>query len=130
MVAIYPAVFHPNADGSITVTFPDLPGCVTEGKDVSQALFMARDALALWIDSTEMTGGAIPAPSSAKAISTTGEEYVTLVDADPETYARERRNKAVKRTVSLPQWMDERATEENISLSKELQAALNARFSR
>lgn len=130
MTIVYPAVFHPNADGSITVTFPDLPGCVTEGKDVSEALRMARDALALWIDSTEMTGGTLPVPSSAKAIAPSGEEYVTLIDADPETYARQRRNKAIKRTVSLPQWMDERAMEENISLSKELQAALNARFTR
>lgn len=129
MVVVYPAVFHPNDDGSITVTYPDLPGCVTEGKDVADALYMARDALALWVDSTQMVGESVPTASAAQAIPVTAGEYITLVDADPEIYARQRRNKAVKRTVSLPEWMDERAAQEKISLSKELQAALSARFS-
>ncbi|MCI9606432.1 MAG: hypothetical protein HFF03_07145 [Oscillospiraceae bacterium] len=44
----YPAVFHPNEDGSYTVIFPDLPGCITEGKDLDHALHMAQDALTVW----------------------------------------------------------------------------------
>jgi predicted RNase H-like HicB family nuclease len=128
MVVVYPAIFHTNDDESVTVTFPDLPGCVTEGKSVSNALYMARDALALWIDSTQMVGDQVPTPSSAQSVRVVEGEYVTLIDAETEIYARQRNNKAVKRTVSLPQWLDERAMMENISLSKELQAALSARF--
>ena len=44
----YPAVFHPNEHGSYTVIFPDLPGCITEGKDLDHALHMAQDALTVW----------------------------------------------------------------------------------
>jgi predicted RNase H-like HicB family nuclease len=128
MVVVYPSIFHPNANGSITVTFPDLPGCWTEGKSISNALYMARDALAIWIDSTQMVGDTVPDPSRVQSIHVADGEYVTLIDADPEIYARQRNSKAVKRTVSIPQWMDERAATENISLSKELQAALSARF--
>lgn len=128
MVKVYPAVFHGNDDGSITVTFPDLEGCVTEGKDTANAIYMARDALALWLDTQEMLGESIPAARDAGAVRAKKGEYVTLIDADPEVYARKRKNKAVKRTISLPEWMDERASAENISLSKELQATLAARF--
>ena len=47
---VYPAVFHPNEDdSSITVIVPDLPGCITEGKDLADALFMAEDAVSMWV---------------------------------------------------------------------------------
>ena len=47
---VYPAIFHPNEDdGSITVTVPDLPGCITEGKDLADAIFMAEDAVSMWL---------------------------------------------------------------------------------
>ena len=94
---VYPAVFHPNADdGSYTVLFPDLPGCITEGKDLENALYMAQSALTLWLE-----------------------------------YALEhkvRDGRAVKRTVSLPQWMDQRASELGLSLSRVLQDALRSRI--
>lgn len=128
MVYVYPGVFHPNEDGSITVTFPDLPGCVTEGKGIADALYMARDALSLWLDTTELVGDPIPLASSMGDVQTVAGEFVSLVDADTAAYKRQRQSKAVKRTISLPEWMDIRAAEENISLSKELQSALAARF--
>lgn len=127
-MVIYPALFKPHDDGSITVTFPDLPGCITEGKSIGNALYMARDALALWTDTTKMIGGDIPAPSAIGDIKAGAGEFVSLIDADPTKYERERKNKAVKRTVSLPAWMDENATKEHLSLSKVLQEALEERF--
>ena len=60
---IYPAVFHPNEDGSYTVIFPDLPGCITEGKDLDDALHMAQDALATWVEYAVESGENI-APAS------------------------------------------------------------------
>lgn len=126
---VYPAIFHPNDDGTITVTFPDIPGCVTEGKSLENAIYMAEDALALYLDTDVMVGNPPPPPPTApNEVPVESGEYVTLIAADPEIYARRRKNKAVKRMVSLPEWMDERASAEKISLSKELQAALTARF--
>ena len=123
MTKIYPAVFSPNDDGSITVDFPDLE-CTTEGKNLENAIYMARDALALWLDTQEMLGEAIPAPSCVSTIQVDGSDYVTLIDADPETYARQRRNAAVRRTISLPKWLDELAAARHLSLSSVLQNAL------
>ena len=59
---VYPAVFHPNEDdSSITVIVPDLPGCITEGKDLADALFMAEDAVSMWLWYAEDSHTPIPA---------------------------------------------------------------------
>ncbi|MDR2089390.1 MAG: type II toxin-antitoxin system HicB family antitoxin, partial [Clostridiales Family XIII bacterium] len=47
---VYPAKFHANSDGSYTITYPDLPGCISEGKSVGNAVYMAQSALFQWID--------------------------------------------------------------------------------
>ena len=129
MVKVYPAIFHPNEDGSITVTFPDLPGCTTEGKDLPDALRMARDCLALFLDTQDELGIDTAPPSATGSIIPEAGEYVTLIDADPEVYRRKRLSKAVKRTLSIPEWMDTAANQAGLSLSKVLQDALNDRFS-
>jgi len=128
MIQIYPAIFAPNADGSITIDFPDLQ-CTTEGKDLANAMYMARDCLALWLDTQAMLGEPIPAPSPASAIHVDGERYVTLIDADPEVYAKQRKNTAVRRSISLPKWLDDEAAARHLSLSAVLQDALTAMIS-
>ena len=114
---IYPAIFHKNNDGSFTVTFPDLPGCITEGKTMGNALRMAQAALTQWIDFLHDEKEAIPKASEYSAITPTEGEAVSLVQADT------RDNRAVKRTVSLPKWMDDKLAEAGFSLSKLVQEA-------
>ena len=47
---VYPALFHPNEDGTFTITYPDLPGCISEGKSLGNAMYMAQSALSQWIE--------------------------------------------------------------------------------
>ena len=47
---VYPAIFHSNDDGTFTITYPDLPGCISEGKSLGNAMFMAQAALTQWIE--------------------------------------------------------------------------------
>jgi len=128
MTQVFPAIFHPNEDGSITITFPDLPGCTSEGKDVTDAMRMARDGLALYLDTQDMLGMEAAHVSNTLSIPTEPGEYVTLIDADPDIYRRQRLNKAIKRTLSIPEWMDVAANQAGLSLSKVLQDALAERF--
>lgn len=114
---IYPAVFHENSDNSITVTFPDLPGCITEGKSMGTALNMAQSALTQWIEFLRDEKEEIPAASACASIPAESNEVVSLVQADL------RDNRAVKRTVSLPKWMDDKLAEAGFSLSKLIQEA-------
>lgn len=113
----FPAIFHPNDDGSVTVTFPDIPGCITEGKTEEEAFEMAQEALTDMLDYYESSNRDIPNPSKMQDINTVNDEYVSMIYTIEKT-------KAVRRTVSLPQWMDEAAQKQGISLSKILQDAL------
>jgi len=118
MEYIYPAIFHPNADGSYTITYPDLEGCISEGKSLANAIFMSQSALKQWLKYLNEKELDIPKASSIKDIDVTGEEFVNLICVDINE------SRAVKRTVSIPKWMDDKAAESGVSLSRILQEAL------
>ena len=78
---IYPAIFHKNDDGSFTVTFPDLPGCITEGKTMGDAIKMAQSALTQWIEFLRDEKEDIPIAS----IRAEGQDFVKLIELDADT---------------------------------------------
>lgn len=120
---VYPALFHYNEDdGSYTITYPDLPGCISEGKSLENALYMAQDALKQWLECTIEVGQEIPAASSAESIPHEQGEFVNLVRAELKD------SRAVRRTVSIPKWLDEQAAAAGLSLSRILQDALRTRL--
>ena len=119
---VYPAVFAKNNDGSYTISFPDLPGCVGEGKSLSNALYMAQQELSQWIGFLSIKELRLPAPSDIRKVKVPANGFVNLVSADM------RDTHAVRRTVSLPKWMDDAATAAGLNLSKILQDALSLRF--
>ena len=119
---VYPAVFHGNDDGSYTITYPDLPGCVSEGKSLENALYMAQAALTQWIEYLGEKNQVIPEASKIGGIQATDGDFVNLVRVEIKD------DRAVRRTVSIPKWMDERVSESGLSLSRVLQDALNERL--
>ncbi|MCM1258720.1 MAG: type II toxin-antitoxin system HicB family antitoxin [Roseburia sp.] len=119
---VYPAIFHPNDDGSFTVTYPDLPGCISEGKSLGNAMYMAQSALAQWLEYLADKKEDIPPASDFKTLETTPEEFVNLIRTDSKDRC------AVKRTVSIPKWMDDKVVESGLSLSRVLQDALKERL--
>ena len=122
MECVYPAVFHANDDGSYTITYPDLPGCISEGKTLANAVYMAQAALTQWIEYLADKNQAIPKASDLKDIAPDEAEFVNLVRADAKD------GRAVRRTVSIPKWMDEKVSESGLSLSRVLQDALSQRL--
>lgn len=120
---VYPAVFHPNEDGTFTVIYPDLPGCISEGKSLANAMYMAQAALTQWVEYLSDNKQALPEASSLKSIETDADAFVTLIRADVKD------GRAVKRTVSIPKWMDDKVSETGLSLSRVLQDALRERLS-
>ncbi len=119
MEYVYPAIFHKNEDGTYTVTYPNLPGCISEGKTLGNAFFMAQSALKQWISYLTDKKMELPAPSSLEDIKkTSDDELVNFICADVKD------SRAVKRTVSIPKWMDDKAVQSGLSLSRVLQDAL------
>lgn len=119
---VYPAIFHQNDDGSYTIVYPDLPGCISEGKSIGQAMRMAESALTQWIEYLIDAKQEIPCASSHHDIIPGKDEMVNLIRANVKD------NHAVKRTVSLPKWLDQEAAEAGLSLSRVLQEALRERL--
>lgn len=121
---VYPALFHLNEDdGSYTITYPDFPGCISEGKSLENALYMAQDALRAWLGYLLDEGEALPDSTAIQQVEPGPGEFVNLVRAVV------RENRAVRRTVSIPKWMDDQVSAAGISLSKVLQEALKTRLS-
>lgn len=119
---VYPAIFQSNDDGSFTITYPDLPGCVSEGKSLGNAMYMAQSALTQWMEYLTDKKQPIPLASLPQDISTAPGEFVNLIRADVKD------GRAVKRTVSIPKWMDDKVSENGLSLSRVLQDALKDRL--
>ena len=122
MEYVYPAIFHRNKDESYTVTYPDLPGCISEGKNLGNALFMAQSALKQWIGYLTDKELEIPSASAFESIKTSKVELVNFICVEVKD------TKAIKRTVSIPKWMDEKVVQSGLSLSRVLQDALSERL--
>lgn len=119
---VYPAIFHKNDDGSYTITYPDLPGCISEGKDLGSAMYMAQSALTQWMEYLADKKQDIPQPAALGDVPVGEDEFANLIQANIKD------GRAVRRTVSIPKWMDDAVSEAGLSLSKVLQDALKARL--
>ena len=118
----YPAIFHKEDDG-FWVSFPDFPECFTEGDDIKQAYEMAVDALGLAITSRKADGEVVPAPSDPDCVES-GEDLLMVIQFDMMEYLRKHNSKAVKKTLSIPEWLNEEALRLGVNFSQVLQDAL------
>jgi len=121
---LYPAVFHPEDVGGYSVTFPDLPGCVTEGDALPEALYMAEDALGIYLFTLKEDKEPIPPASNPADLQVSGRDFVTLVEYDEAEYLKRTDPRAVKKTLTIPGWMDTLAKEHNLNFSNLLQNAI------
>ena len=120
----YTAVFTPEENGQYSVHFPDLQGCYTCGDDMPDAVFMAQDALCLTLYDLEQDKKPIPVASRPQELFISGAQFTSLIAVDTETYRRFFENKSVKKTLTIPMWLNERAEQANINFSAALQTAL------
>ncbi len=128
---VYPACLYPmedNEDG-YTVVIPDLPGAITEGYSLEEALEMAVDCASGWILTSIEDGEDIPKPSKIKNVVLEDKKgFITYIIIDIDEYARLHGNKAVKKTVTLPNYLNTLAEKENINFSQVLQEGLKERL--
>ena len=124
----YPAVFHKAEEGGFWVTFPDIPECMTQGDNMQQAYEMAVEALGLSITSMEEAGAGIPDASTPDAIEVGEDEFLAVIEFDLMEYRRRNCSRAVKKTLSIPEWLNEAAVKQGINFSQVLQEALMAKL--
>lgn len=127
----YWALFDHSDGNSVTVRFPDLPGCETFGDTAEEAHTSAREALEGFMLELETDGDAIPEPSSLDAIIAQADPNEAA--ADVQVYMPLVRGaaayKSVKKTVTLPKWLNDEAENQRLNFSQVLQEALKQSLS-
>ena len=116
----YPAIFHTAEEGGFWVSFPDLPECLTEGDDMQQAYEMAVEALGLTLVGRKEERIEIPKPTQVDKVDTEDGTLV-IVEFDMLEYQKKHNSRAVKKTLSIPEWLNEEATARGVNFSQVLQ---------
>jgi len=122
MKYVYPVIFTPIDNGEYDVYAPDLPVCRTCGYNLADALDMAKDAVTMWLWYAEDHGIDIPSPS--KELPFEPPQFVNLVMADTDAYRKAHDNRAIKKTLSIPAWLNRQAEKANAPFSQILQQGL------
>ena len=125
---VFPAVFDYSEDGAITITFPDLPGCISEAESDFDAPRMAQDALGSRLYADEEDGTPIPEPTRLIDIALEPSQRAVLIDVDMADIRRRIRPVYVKKTLTIPESLNKPATDMGINFSQVLQEALKDRL--
>lgn len=120
-IYFYPAIFQVEADG-YSVFVPDIPGCMTQGDTMEEALAMVQEAIGLMLEDVAPTD--YPAASLPQDLVLEKDQFPLMVPFDKLAYDKRYNAKAVKKTLSVPKWLDTLATEHNVNFSNILQNAL------
>lgn len=127
MKYVYSAVFTQVDDG-YSVELPDLPGCITGADTMADALAMIEDAGAMWLWDAENHGEEIPAPTPLEDVETGKGQVKSFVLLDTDEYRRANENRAVKKTLTIPNWLNIEAERAGVNFSQILQDGLKARL--
>ncbi|HAI91149.1 MAG TPA: HicB family protein [Butyrivibrio sp.] len=126
----YPALFHKAEEGGFWISFPDIPECLTEGDNMEDAYNMAIDALGLCLEDMEKNNIPFPEPSPVDKITVDKDAVLVVIEFDMLAYKKRTNSKAVKKTLTIPAWLNDRAIQLNINFSQVLQEALTEKISR
>ena len=123
MKLTYPAIFY-EGEGGYAVEVPDLPGCTSGGFTLAEAIIMGTDAASGWV-LTELEDGK-PAPKASPISSILPEAggFVSMLVLDMETYAERYGNKAVRKNLTIPAWLNTFAEARHINFSQVLKDSL------
>ena len=125
MKYVNPVIFE-NDEGKVGVTVPDIPSTFTFGDDMADAIYMAQDVIAMMLATYEDENKEVPKPSKIENIKTDG--IVSLVVADTDEWRKLVDNKAIKKTLTIPSWLNTKAEKAAINFSQTLQEALCAKL--
>lgn len=119
----YPAVFLKESDG-YSVRIPDIDGCFTQGDTIGEACANAIEAIGINLEGSSE----FPAPSLPNEVEKENDEFIVMVEFDMIDYMRRNDTKAVKKTLTIPSWLNYLAEENHINFSSVLQTALKAQL--
>lgn len=120
---VYPAIFD-FADDGISIEFPDLPGCLPIANDAQEAINNAKESMALHLYSLEQDDDDIPEPTPITQLHPEQNQAILLVEVLMPVYRNAIENRAVKKTLTIPKWLNDLAERKKVNFSQVLQDAL------
>lgn len=128
MKLTYPACFYPDEEkkGAYAVVVPDLPGCVSGGDSLADAILMATDAASGWVLDELEDGKPAPKASPLESITPDSGGFVSMLVLDMDAYAERYGEKAVRKNLTIPAWLNTFAENNHINFSQVLQDSLIA----
>ena len=128
MKYVFPVIFRPEQERGYTVFFPDIEEAFTEGETIAECIEMAEDVLCLMLYERELHSLPVPVPTDIHEVIQQDGDIVTLIKCDTMDYRRFYLNKAVKKTLTIPEWLNIEATAKGYNFSAVLQEALRERL--
>lgn len=122
-IYVYPAILSFDDDG-ISVEFPDLPGCLTCGETTEEAICRAKEALGLHLYGMEEDNELIPNPTNIKDLHLDNDQIPILIEVIMPIHRKAIENQSVKKTLTIPQWLNKEAIKHDVNFSQILQDAL------
>lgn len=119
----YPAVFQ-KEDVGYSVWVPDIQGCVSQGDSFDEAVNYITEAIGICIEDDLERGEKPPIPSAPDMIELEENQFISVIMFDPIEYQKKFSTKAVKKTLTIPAWLNTLSERENINFSVALQEAL------
>ena len=126
---VYPVILNYEKDSSgydYFVTIPDFDG-YTQGKNIADAIDMARDYIGNMLMEYEKEGKEFPTSNSIK-YELKENDTETLVDIDFNRFKAQSKNIVVKKTLSIPKYLNELGTNAGINFSQTLTEALKEKL--
>lgn len=117
----YPVILEPEEVG-YSVYVPDIKGCATQGENMEDVFEMVQEAIGLMLENVEEKN--YPVPSNPEDIKLAGKQFVIMVPFDSLAYKQKYNSKPVKKTLSIPAWLNTLAEENHINFSHLLKTAL------
>lgn len=124
---VFPAVFTQEKSG-IGIVFPDLPGCLPCAETLDTAIKNAKEAMMLHIYGMEEDGEDIPEPTPFQDVKLAAHQSIVLIEAYMPPFREKLRKRFVKKTLSLPSWINAEAEHAGVNFSAVLQEALIAKL--
>ena len=129
MKLTYPACFYKDEESdAYAVIVPDLPGCATGGDTLADAILMGVDAASGWVLTELEAGRPVPPSSDVDAIRPEQGGFVNLLALDMDAYTEKYGEKAVRKNLTIPAWLNTFAENNGINFSEVLQDALTVRY--
>jgi len=131
MKLTYPACFYKDeVTGAYAVEVPDLPGCATGGDTLADAVLMGVDAASGWVLTELEDGRPLPPASEIEAVKPGPGGFVSLLALDMDEYAEKYGDKAVRKNLTIPAWLNTFAEANHVNFSQVLQDGLTEIYQR